>query len=300
MKIIDIHAHVAYHKNYPLKFIVQLIKKSITNSWLLTTDSMIERFCKGFMNDNKCERLLKQMDEALIDKTILLIIDSELQYGEAAMSIEEIYHYHYKILRRNPDRFEVFAGIDPRRGRKGLDLFKKGILEYGFKGLKLYPPMGFSLMDKLLEEYFVICEKEKLPIMIHTGPSSSDLHNRFSEPEELLKLVDLYKNMTFILAHAGYMLNKEIIQSLAGRKNVFLDISGFQSLYRELNEVTKQEFGVSFSNKFKDKILFGTDWPMFNFMTPLIKDVSLIKDLDKYVNRDTRLVIENILYKNST
>ena len=71
------------------------------------------KLLNGFLNDKDCKRMIQQMDNAGIDKSVLLIIDGGLGMGEAALSIEEIYELYFNVLKLYPERLLVFAGMDP-------------------------------------------------------------------------------------------------------------------------------------------------------------------------------------------
>lgn len=79
-----------------------------------------------------------------------------------------------------------FIHIDPRR--KGvLELLKKSVEEWGFKGVKLYPPLGYFPYDELLYPVYDYCKKNKLSIISHCSPYNP-VHFKGSK-KELYKLL---------------------------------------------------------------------------------------------------------------
>ncbi len=65
-----------------------------------------------------------------------------------------------------------FLAVDPRRP-KIFDLVKKQVdTKYGpFKGVKLYPPMGFVPTHPKMDEIFAYCASKSIPITVHTAPT---------------------------------------------------------------------------------------------------------------------------------
>jgi uncharacterized protein len=292
--IIDIHAHLAYHAIYPEGFLSEMfvgLEEKEKNKF--------KKLLPSLLRDKDGSSYLKQMDKAGIDKAVLLIMDAGVGLGESPLSIEEIYEVHYNILKKYPDRFLVFGGIDPRRAQSGMDLFKKGIFDFGFKGLKLYPPMGFAMDDERLLPYYDICDKNNLPVLIHTGTSLRILKNKFANPLSIEKIAQRYTNLKFILAHAGYNLTPELIELVVNTKNLYVDIAGFRSKYANINSENELRLIIQLcKGEINKKVLFGTDWPLFNLMHPVSLEIEQLKRLAEKLGNVSN-EIDNILYKNA-
>lgn len=293
---IDIHTHVGFYKIYSFPYIAGMLEDDKID----IPQTKLEYFLKTFLADRSCSRHLKQMELSGIDRSVLLIIDSGIGMKEPEMTIEEIYELHHQIIAEHKEKYIVFAGIDPRRGKSGFDLFKKGIFDYGFKGLKLYPPMGYKMDDDQLSQYYKICDEFQLPVLIHTGPSLAILHNEYASPINALNVCRKFPNVKFIFAHAGLMLENEDVLALLNMPNTFVDISGFQ---KSIHKATQSNFFKRiFHNDVNEKILYGSDWPLFNMMRPLKDDISVLKETsDGLIGNDNYKPdgFENIMYKNA-
>lgn len=293
--IIDIHSHIAFNQIYPSQYLKGMVKDLLAD----VNETKLDSYLSFFLQDKFCDRQLKQMDNAGIDKSLLLIIDGGIGMNEPLLPLDVIHQLHHIVLQNHPERFIVFAGIDPRRGDYGLELFKKSILDYGFSGLKLYPPMGYRMNDPRLYYYYQICSEKKLCVLIHTGPSLSELRNDFGNPLDILEVAKTFKDVNFILAHAGCRLFDPAVQAVLDLPNVYLDIAGFQSVDTGDNLNNMMELDKIFSKDFNKKILFGTDWPLFHTLTSLSANVEMIERLFELAPDKTSDGLENVLYKNA-
>jgi predicted TIM-barrel fold metal-dependent hydrolase len=162
---------------------------------------------------------------------------------------------------RHPDRFIVFAGIDPRRGLEGLDLLERAVRDWGFRGLKIYPPCGYSPDARELYPFYEICSYFRIPVLSHIGPTSPTLSFKHTRPEHIEDAAFQFPEVNFILGHAGVVWRDEAAMLAAFRPNVYLDMSGFQPHWKrgELDRILT----VHKREGLLRKLLFGTDWPIY-------------------------------------
>lgn len=292
--IIDFHTHLAYYKLYPDKFLKGMFSAGdISNIPIQKRVSVV----KLFLKDRECSQLLKQMDDAQIEKAVLLIVDDNEYLEKTELSIEESYLLHYEILKKHPDRFIIFAGYHPERGQAGMELLKKGMEDYGFCGVKLYPPYGFKINDPRLDECYKYCDNLGVPILVHTGFSLKGLENENAEPHALSQVAEQYQNINFIMAHAGYKLIDTLIQNLLLKNNIYADISGFQT---RLNSENGQEsLKLIFEEPYNSKILFGSDWPITNLLKPLTDQINVINKVAENTKKKVNNALENVLGNNA-
>ena len=80
----------------------------------------------------------------------------------------------------------------------------------------------------------------------------------------------------------------------------YLDIAGFQSKYHEIDDTCIHNFDLIFNNiKLNKKVLFGTDWPLFNFMQPISKQVDFLKEISGILCGTDNQKLNNLLFNNS-
>lgn len=277
--IIDIHTHLF---GAPRKFFHgvaryithEFAKQGIHESNEELGDSLMET-----SDDPEAEGLLAEMDGAGIDKSVLLPADFGLALGEAELSIEEINKSYADLAQKHPDRLIAFVGVDPRR-TNALDIFKKGIEEWGMRGLKLLPSSGFYPNQK---EVYSLLEKAcewKIPVLIHSGATMVHMRSKYSQAMYFDDLAVDFPHLPIIAAHGGGVLDHAQMLSIMHLKlNIMIDISGWQitatknfpyfcRTLREFMDFTEPE-----------RIFFGSDRPGLSTVLSNEDWVALIRNL---------------------
>ena len=238
------------------------IKSNLPFSLAPAQEQRIDELLLELNEDPDCFSLLREMDVAGIDQAVLLVIDFGLAYKNLELTIEEIHLAHKKLLDQS-DRFLAFSNVDPRRGREGLDLFEKAVREWGFSGMKLYPPCGYSPDDRGLFPYYEICRELHLPVLTHVGPTTATLSFRHTQPQNVDGAAFHFPEVNFILGHAAVTHYPDAALLAHYRPNIFLDLSGFQTAINR-NEF-KNIINLHLNRGLGRKLLFGTDWPIHRF-----------------------------------
>lgn len=135
------------------------------------------------------------------------------------------------------------------------------ILELGLKGVKLHPDIqAFKIDDYRCLKIYELCEQYGLPVLMHTGDNRYD----YSNPNRLLPVLEIYKNLTVIGAHlGGWSIWKEAVKAYKGIPNFYVDCSSsFNYLKPEEAKEVIRAYGA-------DKVLFGTDYPMWSHKNEL-------------------------------
>ena len=291
--IIDVHTHLALEGIFAKAYLSGLL---VGDEGAGPVDR-VEAILSVVLSDRWADQHISQMQKAGVEKSVVLLIDTGIGMGEPAFSIDEIYAIHGQLVERHSDNLIVFGGIDPRRGKHGQALFRKGIEEYGFQGLKLYPPMGFAIDDERLDYYYRLCDKHGLPVLIHTGPSLQCLENHYAEAANVAETAKRFPGVNFILAHAGYMLNDPDVCQVLLLDNVFADIAGFQKIVKQNPD--GNSLHLIFREEFASKVMFGTDWPLFHLMKPIRADIELLESLAEQQPEPASHALDQILGENA-
>jgi predicted TIM-barrel fold metal-dependent hydrolase len=227
--IIDAHAHI-----FPDKIAVK-------------ASSAVGRFYDLPMNfDGTIDTLLKIGNEAKVDKYLVHSVATKPE------QVESITQFIADSVKAYPDRFIGFAAMHQDYQDKAG--FIDRVIAAGLKGVKIHPDFQeVSLSDKRLWELFEIIEG-RLPILIHTG----DYRYKWSNPSYVVQILDRFPKLQLIGAHFGGWSEWEDAENLLAGKNMWVDTSSsFYSMTPERAYALIKAFGV-------DKVLFGSDYPMWS------------------------------------
>ena len=258
-RVIDAHSHIGSIDFIPEPFvdgIVANIELALTAQGLHPASSRVRNLFLTKFNDPLCDELVAEMDAAGIDQSVLLAADFTYALRGGRLTIEEILAHHHVVQQRHPGRFVCFAGVDPRWGSDGIALFERYIRDYGFGGLKVYPPCGFSASDPRLFPYYEICDAWRIPVLVHIGGTCPELAFDVASPVLLDEAARTFPRVNFILGHGSVSCVEDCAMMCGFRPNVYLEISGFQSA--DLSMLDQL-----FRRGFRHKVLFGSDWPLF-------------------------------------
>ncbi len=140
------------------------------------------------------------------------------------------------------------------------------LISLGLKGVKLHPDIqGFKIDDWRCLKIYELCEG-KLPILFHTGDKRYDMSN----PNRLVPILDTYTELTVIGAHfGGYSVWERAEKELPKYKKLYVDCSSsFFAMNDDEIKTAIKAFGP-------DRILFGTDYPMWDAKAEVQRLLSL-------------------------
>ena len=231
MPIIDIHAHV---------FPDPIARKA--------TESVGEFYHLAFnLNEGTVRELLQLHQTAGIDHACIHSV------AITPHSIDSINRFISEAAEQHPDRLTGFGAIHPEyRDIPGL-INKAKLL--GLKGFKIHPDMQKTALDSPEMMSMFAAIEGNLPIIIHTGDSRFE----YSRPRQMKKVLDAFPKLICICAHlGGWSEWNEACTLLAGYENVYVDTSS--SLYA----MSPEEGRRIIRCYSRDRVLFGTDYPMWN------------------------------------
>ncbi|PKB64937.1 MAG: hypothetical protein BZY82_10070 [SAR202 cluster bacterium Io17-Chloro-G3] len=147
---------------------------------------------------------VKAMDAAGVDACVLIHADFGLCYGELGpKSMEEMHQDHVNIAKQHPGRFYPFAGPDIRRPGS-LEMVRKGIGDGSFKGLKVFPEVGYFVNDPALYPFYSTCLEAEAPVAICTNFEPPMARPRMNDPLYITDVVADFPDLPVIIFHAGY------------------------------------------------------------------------------------------------
>ena len=311
--IINCHIHTFNRKSAPPRYppYFRVLRKYGTTRWLAMR---LLRLC-GYVIKGRdcCERYANFIEIAsyasqeeifkkvrgrypLDTKFIVLPMDMRgMGYGKPKQDIYEQHMELKKLADFYPDQIIPFIHIDPRSG--GPDLpgpepvrFIRKFHEKGFRGIKLYPPLGYDADDERLTPIYEYAHKNILPVMVHCSRGGVRNRNfkdedieRTTAPHKYRRVLSEFPKMRLCLAHYGgsgdwdSYLKKEWLDDGAPFEemdwlsqistmirsgdypNLFADISYTIFRYERYIPVLKV---LLEDEKIRNRILFGSDYYM--------------------------------------
>lgn len=234
--------------------------------------------------DATADAIVAEMDGAGVDLSALLMADYHMRLGDAVFSPEGENRIQAYMAQRHPGRLIPFFGMDPRRP-DAARLFEKGLREWGVRGLKLHPTVGFFPHDRACYPLYEKCVEYGVPVIFHTGPMPSPLYSRYARPTEFDEVAADFPQLTLIMAHSGHEriaashMWYEALGVARQKPNIVLELALWQITYKDdpkgfalALDTMRKEIGIQ-------RILFGSDFPGPRALLPLREWVGAIKGL---------------------
>jgi hypothetical protein len=292
--IIDIHCHLGQPEMFPKKYLeafanhISKMLSGVSKKEVYDSEIMKKSF------DGAPERLINEMDQAGIDKTVVFGVDWGLALGEPEVKINDYNKYIVKSCEKYPDRLIPFFTIDPRR-EKASQLLETAIKDWGMKGLKLHPSTGYDINGPKALEIFNKALELNIPIISHLGYLIG-LKGRSAKPEFFDDISTDFPNLKISLAHLNYGSVDDLLSLMFSKTNIYCDFCAHgqilmmnspPDLYKQLRYFMNFE-GV------KDRVMFGSDWPMTSNIMSLKDWVSTIRNLR---SEKVSALLDNLGYK---
>ncbi|NVM01184.1 MAG: amidohydrolase family protein [Candidatus Helarchaeota archaeon] len=278
--IIDTHCHLWQRDMLPERFwwsSAYMISRIVSDS--PSVERILESELMQRSMDGSAKRLLTEMEEAKIDKSIIYPVDWGLALGEPKISINDYNKFIADAAKDSPDKLIPFFSIDPRRAN-AEKLFEKALTTWEMKGLKLHPSTGYLPDGKECYKLYKIADEYKVPIITHSG-FIMGLKGRTARPEYFDAPTTDFPEVLFSFAHLNFGKVDELVAMMFMKPNIYCDISAHGQIlmvnsppdfYRQLRFAMNHE-GVS------PRVMFGSDWPITNNLMSLSKWVETIENL---------------------
>jgi predicted TIM-barrel fold metal-dependent hydrolase len=170
-----------------------------------------------------------------------------------------------ELAAEHPDVVIPFASIDPGRGRDGARDVRRLVDDHGVRGFKFHPNLqAFHPNDRAVYPIYDAMAEFALPVMFHTGhtgvgagtPGGGGVRLKYSNPMDVDDVAADFPDLPIILAHPSFPWQDEAISVALHKPTVHIDLSGWSPKYFPPNL-------VRYANTLlKDKVLFGSDFPM--------------------------------------
>jgi predicted TIM-barrel fold metal-dependent hydrolase len=209
------------------------------------------------------EQMLEMMDRAGIERAFLIATKT------GRLGLPGSWHLPYETVaaavKRHPDRFSGLAGLDPTEGMHGVRELERAVRELGFIGAHMYPHW-FELAPDHARWYpfYAKCVELDVPVQMQVGQSL------IYTPEQRLRSVGRpitldavacdFPELKLVGIHVGIPWADEMIAMAWKHPNVYIGCDAHSPKYWP-------ESFVHYINSFgKEKVLFGTDYPVLDFV----------------------------------
>ncbi len=163
-------------ESHAFEKIIRKIKADVIRSFDMQKTLMSR---KGMFSATKTENVDRQLDaviralEQSLEKGVMpfsSIIPSGVQLTWGFRDhLEELELLHDE----NPETVLPFLAVDPRR--KGIvSLVREKVINGCFKGIKLYPPLGYFPTHPDLYPIYDLCIEHDVPVTVHAMPKALD------------------------------------------------------------------------------------------------------------------------------
>ncbi len=196
------------------------------------------------------ENLLRQMDEAGVDQTVLFAMIGPILYSSN--------EFVAGICRQYPGRFMGFASVDAGNP-EAPSMLEEAVSKLGLKGLKLHPPLqNFFPNDRALWPLYKKARDLRIPVVFHIGTTPFGNLVKLSQAYPILldEVANDFPDLTIVLTHLGTLWHNESFMIAEKHPNVYIDTAAYPYEISELlNEKLIRRVGAG-------KFIFGTDFPM--------------------------------------
>jgi len=254
--VIDVHTHIFESlAAFPKVWVDELYQSKVAS----LGKEVADRFLAGY--DGRVEALIKDMDEAGVDKSVVLPLDFAIMCRqEPEISVWRANEYAAEAQSKYPDRIIAFVGVDPLR-RDAVELLETAVTKWGLKGVKIYPTT-FRVTDDVVQPFMKKVNELEIPALFHQGSDPLPYVIKYGNPVDLDTLTLLYPKMKIIAAHYA-----------PGYENILTGILRYKQgrIYADLALMQGYEWRLSpwhftmqmryWMDKFPRSILMGSDWP---------------------------------------
>lgn len=257
MKIIDFHNHI-----YPDK-----IARKATDAVGAFYDFHVMELT------GTVEEMLSSHKAAGVDTCVALAVATN------AHQVKTVNDFVAKVAFENKGSVYAFGSLHQDYDNNIEEIDR--CISMGLKGIKLHPDTQMFNVDdeRLLEAYDYM--QGKLPLLLHAG----DFRYDYSHPTRIKRICRMFPKLQVIAAHfGGWSVWEDAVENLLHMENCMVDTSSTSGF------TTPEKFSELIHTFGEDRLLFGTDFPMW--------DTKL--ELDRFMSvKLTDAQREKILYTNA-
>lgn len=224
------------------------------------------------------------------------ILQAEHEWGTDAEYNDRV----ATLVERYPERFLCgFGAVDPREPMAAVRELNRCYEELGLRGAIFEPGfLKISPTDACCYPIYSRCTELGIPVGLHTGINFSS-HGPIENGRPLLvdRVACDFPDLVIICHHGGWPWPHEAVAVAWKHQNVFLEFGAIRPKY--LGDRGGWGDTVHFADTvLRERVLFGTDWPMLRYETalPEIAELGLREESQEaYLHGNAQRLLERIL-----
>ena len=198
------------------------------------------------------DSLIEAMDSAGVEKALIK--------SQAAGSWEVSYEVVYDIVAEVPERLGGLAAIDPRDVMGGLKRLEYAVRDLGFVGAHSFPHwFGLPPDDRAYYPFYAKCVELGVPIQVQAGQAFQSGLRSVGRPTHFDTVAVDFPELRLIATHTGYPWERELISVAWKHPNVYIGADSHEPARwaTELVDFIRVDG--------REKVMFGTNYPVVNF-----------------------------------
>jgi predicted TIM-barrel fold metal-dependent hydrolase len=156
----------------------------------------------------------------------------------------------HEAVSKHPNELVGYVWPNPNEKEKAVEITKKALRDWKFKGIKLHPLVhSFLPNDEIVYPIMEEARRSKVPVAIHSG------HPPFSLPWSIGELAENFKDIKIVMLHMGHghgVYIQAAINTARRLDNIYLETSGMP-----MHTKIKEAMEVVGS----DRVMYGSDSP---------------------------------------
>jgi len=231
----------------------------------IQSSKMFKGLCESIdfskMKPQTVEEVVADLDQHGVLRAVITGRDCETTYGAKSNNDSVI-----EFVKKFPDKFFGFVGLDPHKGMNAVYELRAAVNDLGMRGAAVDPYLAqiYANDAKYYPLYAKCCELN-VPIVFTTGPATlvpGAIIDHVA-PRYIDFVARDFPELKIIISHGGYPWVNEAIIVAQRNRNVYIEISEFES--SPMSEAYVQAANTMIG----DKILYASAHPFVDFRQAL-------------------------------
>lgn len=231
----------------------------------IQSSKMFKGLCESIdfskMKPQTVEEVVADLDQHGVVRAVITGRDCETTYGAKSNNDSVI-----EFVKKFPDKFFGFVGLDPHKGMNAVYELRAAVNDLGMRGAAVDPYLAqiYANDAKYYPIYAKCCELN-VPIVFTTGPATlvpGAIIDHVA-PRYIDFVARDFPELKIIISHGGYPWVNEAIIVAQRNRNVYIEISEFES--SPMSEAYVQAANTMIG----DKILYASAHPFVDFRQAL-------------------------------